>query len=221
MLSTSRLLTGVPVADLEVLARASRRHRYRRQQIIFHQDDPGDSLHLIVEGRVKIALDADSGQEAVIAILGPGEFFGELSMIDGQPRSATVETLEPVETVSVARADFVRFLRSNEATAERLIVNLARMIRRADSTMADLVFLDMEGRLLKRLLELADEYGQEVDGGIEIELPVTQEDLARMVGATRASVNRVLGHWEERGAIERRGRRIVIHDAERLRRRIN
>ena len=133
----------------------------------------------------------------------------------------TVETLEAEQTMSLSRADFMAFIRANPQAAERMLVALASMVRRADESMADLVFLDLEGRLVKKLLELADAHGRDVDGATEIELPMTQEDLAAMIGATRASVNKLLGWYEDRGAIQRRGRRIAIFDPDRLRRRIN
>lgn len=220
VLARSPLLASLQPEALGQLASTARRRSYRRGEVIFHQGDPGDSLHFLMDGRVKVVLDAETGEEAVIAILGPGDCFGELALIDGEPRSATVETLEPVQTLSLSRPDFMTFLRANPQAAEQMLVALASMVRKADESMADLVFLDLEGRLVKKLLELADAHGRDVDGGIEIELPMTQEDLAAMIGATRASVNKLLGMYEDRGAIQRRGRRIAIFDPDRLRRRI-
>jgi CRP/FNR family cyclic AMP-dependent transcriptional regulator len=220
ILERSRLLRSLPDEALARLATVARRRVYRRGEVVFHQGDPGDTLHVIQSGRVKVALAADSGDSAVIAILGPEDCFGELSLLDGEPRSATVEALEPVETVSLGRDQFLSCLRANPPTMEHLLTVLAGMVRRADEGVADLVFLDMEGRLVKKLLELAATHGRPSDGAVEIELPMTQEDLAAMIGATRASVNKLLGWYEERGAIQRRGRRIAIHDPERLRRRI-
>ena len=220
MLAGSYLLRNLPEESISRLANAARRRTYRRGEVVFHQGDPGDALHFLVEGRVKVVLDAESGDEAVIAILGPGDCFGELSLIDGEPRSATVEALEPVRTVSLARSDFIAFLHQSPAALDRLLASLAGMVRRANEGVADLVFLDLEGRLVKKLLELADAHGKQVDGAVEIEVPMTQEDLAAMIGATRASVNKLLGWYEDRGAIQRRGRRIAIFDADRLRRRI-
>lgn len=217
----SPLLANLPPDALSRLAGSARRRCYRRGEVIFHQGDPGDSLHFLTDGRVKVVLDAETGEEAVIAILSPGDCFGELALIDGEPRSATVMTLEAVQTVSLSRADFMTFIRDNPPAAERMMVTLASMVRKADESMADLVFLDLEGRLVKKLLELADAHGRDVDGAIEIELPMTQEDLAAMIGATRASVNKLLGWYEDQGAIQRRGRRIAIFDQDRLRRRIN
>ncbi len=219
-LARSPLLRGLAEEDLTRLAVRARRRTYRRGEVIFHQGDPGEAVHLIQGGRVKIALRAESGEEAVIAILGPSDCVGELALLDGEPRSATVEALEPVETVSLARDDFLQFLQANPPAMERLLRALAATVRGANGELADLVFLDLHGRLVKKLLDLAADHGRPVDGAIEIELPMTQEDLAAMIGATRASVNKVLGWYEEQGAIERRGRRIAILDPERLRRRI-
>src|SRR5690349_15795469 len=219
VLARSPLLANLPQESLVHLASTARRRSYRRGEVIFHQGDPGDSLHFLTDGRVKVVLDAETGEEAVIAILGPGDSFGELALIDGEPRSATVETLEAVQTVSLSRNDFMAVILANPPAAEQMLIALATMVRRADESMADLVFLDLEGRLVKKLLELADAHGRDVDGAIEIELPMTQEDLAAMIGATRASVNKLLGWYEEQGAIQRRGRRIAIFDQARLRRR--
>lgn len=220
MLARSPLLANLPSEDLARLAAVARRRTYRRGEVIFHQGDPGDTLHLLQSGRVKVVLADESGGEALIAILSPHDCFGELALIDGEPRSATIEALEPVETVIVRRGDFMDTIRAHPPTMERLLRTLAATVRRADDDLADLVFLDLEGRLVKKLLELADEHGRPVGGATEIELPMTQEELAAMVGATRASVNKLLGWYEDRGAIRRRGRRIAIFDAARLRRRV-
>jgi CRP/FNR family cyclic AMP-dependent transcriptional regulator len=130
--------------------------------------------------------------------------------------------MEPVETMVLGRQDFLAFFRSNPETAERLVVNLARIIRNVNEDVADLAFLDLPGRLAKKLLELAEDYGQPMEGGqgVEIGVPLTQEELAGMIGATRPSVNKVLGWYEDQGAIQRRGRKIAILEAEVLRRRV-
>jgi CRP-like cAMP-binding protein len=219
-LARSSLLSHLPAEGLARLAATAGRRSYRRGEVVFHQGDPGDTVHLIQTGRVKVVLDAESGDEAVVAILSPGDCFGELALIDGEPRSATIEALESLETICITRRDFMDFLRTHPQAMERLLMVLAGMIRQLDEDLADLIFLDLEGRLVKKLLELAEEHGREVDGAIEIELPMTQEDLAAMIGATRASVNKLLGAYEQRGAIRRQGRRIAICDRERLRRRI-
>jgi CRP/FNR family transcriptional regulator/CRP/FNR family cyclic AMP-dependent transcriptional regulator len=216
------LLQDVSAEALTQLTRSLRRRTYSRGEVIFHQGDPGDTLHLVRGGRVKVVLPAESGDEAVLAILGPGDCFGELALLDGGPRSASVVAMEPVETLVLGRQDFLAFFRSNIEAAERLVVTLARIIRRANEEVADLAFLDLPGRLAKKLLELAETHGHPLEGGkgAEITVPLTQEELAGMIGATRPSVNKVLGLYEDQGAIQRRGRRIAILKPEVLRRRV-
>ena len=219
-LAKSDLLKGLPEDVIDRLAPVAARRTYRRAEVIFHQGDPGNTLHVLESGRVKVLVTAESGEQAVLAILGPGDCFGELSLIDGEPRSATIEAMEPVQTVALLRSDFLRLVLAHPRTVEHLLSTLTGRIRRTSEGVADLAFLDIEGRLAKKLLELAGEHGRPTEGGTEIELPITQGDLTAMIGGTRTSVNRALTWYEENGAIERRGRRIVIRDSDRLRRRI-
>jgi CRP/FNR family cyclic AMP-dependent transcriptional regulator len=219
-LANSLLFRDLPADSLARLASLGRRRRYRRGEVLYHQEDPGDSLHVVESGHVKIVGAGESGTESVLTVLGPGDSFGELALIDGGPRSARVEALEAVRTISVSRSAFFQFLRDNPRAIEPLLVALAKTIRRLTETVTDLTALDLEGRLAKRLLQLADEYGEATDGGVEIMLPLTQEELAAMVGATRASVNKVLGWYEDAHAIQRRNRHIVVLDPHRLRARI-
>jgi CRP/FNR family transcriptional regulator, cyclic AMP receptor protein len=216
------LLKDVSIESLTGLTRSLRRRSFHRGEVVFHQGDPGDTLHIVRNGRVKVVLPAETGDEVVLAVLGPGDCFGELALLDGGPRSASVVAMESVETWVLGRQDFLLFFRSNIEAAERLVINLARTIRRTNEDVADLAFLDLPGRLAKKLLELADSYGQQQDGGkvIEITVPLTQEELAGMIGATRPSVNKVLGLYEDQGAIQRRGRRIAILRPDVLRRRV-
>jgi CRP/FNR family cyclic AMP-dependent transcriptional regulator len=217
------LLQDVSEEALAQLTRALRRRSYHRGEVIFHQGDPGDTLHLVRSGRVKVVLPAETGDEVLLAILRPGECFGELALLDGEPRSASVVAMEAVETLVLGRQEFLTFCRSNPETTERLLANLARIIRKVNEDVADLAFLDLPGRLAKKLLELAESDGQPMEGGkgIEITVPLTQEELAGMIGATRPSVNKVLGWYEDQGAIRRIGRRIAILRPEALRRRVN
>jgi CRP/FNR family transcriptional regulator, cyclic AMP receptor protein len=219
-LATATLLRNLPPPVLDGLAAVARRRNYRRGEVICHHGDPGDALHVIESGRVKVTVYSDAGGELVLNVLGPGDCFGELALIDGEPRSATVETLEPVETVTLRRADFMRLMHENEAALEPLLATLARAIRRLSDAVADVSFLSLDARLAKKLLALAEEHGQEVEGLVEIQLPISQAELASMVGVTRTSVNKVLGQFEDQGLITRRGRRIVIRDTDRLGRKV-
>lgn len=219
-LAQSALLRDLPPSGLDRLASVARRRTFRRGEVIVHEGDPGDSLYVLESGRVKVVSYADSGRETIFDVLGPGECFGELSLIDNEPRSATVVALEPIQAATLQRADFLDVVRANPECLDHLLTTLTSKIRQLSETVTDLAFLDVEGRLAKKLLELADEHGRSVSGATEIELPVTQEELAAMIGTTRTTVNELLGRYESRGAIERRGRRIAILDQEILRRRI-
>ena len=216
-LARSLLLAGLPPAEQERLAARMRRQAYRRGEVVVRQGDPGLSLHVVLEGRLKVLVGAQSGDEMLLAILGPGDTFGEVALLDGGPRSATVVALEPSRTASLSREDFVDLIRQSAAVRDGVLVALAGIIRRATDELADFVGLGLSGRLAKRLLALAQAHGQPVGGTIELTLPLTQAELADMVGATRASVNQLLGSFEDRGAISRRGHRLVILRPELLR----
>jgi CRP/FNR family cyclic AMP-dependent transcriptional regulator len=214
----SVLLAGLPPAEQERLAARMRRQAYRRGEVVVRQGDPGLSLHVLLEGRLKVVVAAQSGDELLLALLGPGDVFGEVALLDGGPRSATVVALEPSRTASLTREDFLDLLSQRAAVRDGVLVALAGMIRRETDELADFVGLGVTGRLAKRLLALAQAHGQQVGGTIELVLPLTQEELADMVGSTRASINQILGSFEDRGAISRRGHRLVILRPELLRR---
>jgi CRP/FNR family transcriptional regulator, cyclic AMP receptor protein len=209
-LAQSVVLRGLPRTELERLAAVMRRRTYRRAEVIFHQGDPGESLHVVCQGKLKVVITGDNGEEAVLAILGPSDVFGEMAILDGGPRSATVTALEQVETAVLNRSDFIQLLRSAPAMVDGLLASLARTIRRADEDIEGLMFLDLHGRLARKLLELAKTHGVNADGRVLIRVQLTQEELAGMIGASRASVNKILGYFEDRGAIERQGRQILV-----------
>jgi CRP/FNR family transcriptional regulator/CRP/FNR family cyclic AMP-dependent transcriptional regulator len=214
MLQKSIVLGLLPRAELEALLPTLRRRAYRRGETLYHQGDPGNVVHVIVEGRVKVVIPSETGEEAVLTVLGPGDVHGEMALLDGEPRSATVVALERVVTAIISRESFLDLLQRNPSAVEGILAGLARTIRRLSSEVGDLMFLDLQGRLAKKLLELADIHGHDGEDGIEIQATLTQEDLAGMIGATRPRVNQLLGSFEDRGAISRRNRRIVIrrHD---------
>jgi CRP/FNR family cyclic AMP-dependent transcriptional regulator len=216
-LSRSFVLRGLPREELEGLASTMHRRTYRRGEAVFHQGDPGQALHVVYRGRLKIVLPGQHGEEAVLTIVGPGDLFGDLALLDGAPRSASVVALEPVETAVLSRADFVGLLRRSPTVVDGLLATLAQTIRRLSEEVADLTFLDLHARLAKKLLELAEAHGRPVDGALEIQVPLTQEELASMIGATRPRVNKLLGLYEDRGAIARRGRHVLILKPELLR----
>jgi CRP/FNR family transcriptional regulator/CRP/FNR family cyclic AMP-dependent transcriptional regulator len=217
VLQRAALLRGLPAEELEPLLALTRRRRYRRGDVLFHQGDPGHGLHFVIAGHLKVVQLRETGEELILSILGPGDIAGEMALLDGAPRSATVVALEEVETATLGRADFLDLLRRSPETVRGLLAVLAQTIRRLDAEVGDLRFTDLQGRLAKRLLELAGAHGRPTGKATEIRVALTQEELAGLIGATRQRVNKLLGIYEEQGAIARQRRRIVILRPELLR----
>lgn len=184
--------------------------RFSTNQVIFHLGDPGGLLYIITSGKVKISHSTLDGQEALLAILGSGDFFGELALLDDSPRSATAEAIEPTVTLTLHREAFLRFLNNNPGFASHVLHILAKRIRNLNDQISDVFFLDLNGRLARTLLNLAEQHGRMVDNGILIELSLTQTDLAEMTGATRVSINKTLGRFRRAKWVKSEGRRFTI-----------
>jgi CRP-like cAMP-binding protein len=199
-----------------IVGRLRQRH-FRRNEVIFHQGDPGDALHVIVEGAVKIVLPSSEGEEAIIATLREGDFFGELALLDGQPRSATAAAVEPSETWSLPRDAFLALLDGRPALRDALLRALSADLRRLTVHVEELHFLDLAGRLAHRLVRLAErvEPTSQTDT-IELDWPYTQSDLAGMIGGTRQSVNRLLADLVDEGLVRITHDRLEILDLARL-----
>src|SRR5436190_23765556 len=174
LLQKSVVLGALPPAELERLLPALKRRSFRRGETLYHQGDPGHVLHVVLEGRVKVGIPSGSGEEAVLTVLGPGDVHGEMALLDGEPRSATVVALEPVVTAIISRESFLALLRRSPSAVEGVLAGLARTIRRLSSEVGDLMFLDLQGRLAKKLLELAEIHGHAAEDGIEIQATLTQ-----------------------------------------------
>jgi CRP/FNR family transcriptional regulator, cyclic AMP receptor protein len=204
---------------LQSLAARLRRRRFRRNEVIFHQGDPGDSLHIVASGAVKIVLPSAEGEEAIIATLRPGDFFGELALLDGGPRSATATAVEASETMVLPRAVLMDLLATVPGLGDRLLVGLAKELRRLTSQVEELHFLDLAGRLAKRLTRLAREAVPEAEGEVRLDWQYTQSDLAAMIGGTRQSVIRLLSGFVDDDLLRIEPDHIVITYIEALERR--
>lgn len=202
----------LPEDHAEELGKSLVPRRFTLGQVIFHLGDPGGLLYLIVRGKVKISHTTPEGHEVVLAILGPGDFFGELALLDDAPRSATALALETTETWTLHREEFMRYLTDNPEFALHVLKTLARHIRRLNTQLADIFFLDLPGRLARTLLGLAEQYGRHTTDGTVIELALTQTDLAEMTGATRVSINKALGRFRREGWIRVNGRQVTLLD---------
>jgi CRP-like cAMP-binding protein len=226
MSASAELLQRVPLlaaltnADREALAGAVARRRYRRGDIIFHKDEPGHALFMVERGAVRIYVPSAQGNDLILAVLGAGDFFGDISLLDGGPRSASAAATADTTLLALERADFIAMITSRPTAAMAVLEAVSRRLRETDEMASDLAFLDVGGRLAKKLLELSTTHGvQRPGGGTLIDLPVTQEELANMIGVTRESVNRNLSDFRRMGLVQSQGRKLIVRDPERLRRR--
>ena len=203
------LLADLSPAEQEALQAAARRRRFARREVVFHQGDPADALHLIAKGRFGVRATTPLGDSAMFAVLGPGEFFGELGLLRSEPiRTATVVALEQAETRALHRADLARLEREHPAIVDVLLGASAAQVVRLSRCLVEALYVPADRRLLRRLGELAAVYRR---GPEAPTIPLTQEDLAELAGTSRATVNRVLREQQRRGVLAlRRGRTVVL-----------
>ncbi len=212
LLGSTDLFKNLDPPVLNQLARSVTFRNYRRGHLIFAQGEPGDSLFVISEGLVKVFVTSEEGEDMVLVTLRPPETFGELALIDGGLRSASAEAIEPTTTLTLSRGPLIELLQGHPNLAQALLSSLGGLVRRLTEQAADLVFLDLHGRVAKLLLSLAEERGRHEGKEVLLDLQLTQGDLAAMVGGSRQSVNHILHAFQRRGYLEIEGRRIALKD---------
>jgi len=190
--------------------------RLERGDILFHEGDQGDRLYVIREGKIKLGRTSSDGRENLLAILGPGEMFGELSLFDPGPRTATATAVAETQLIGLGHDNLQAFLSDRPEVAATLLAALARRLRRTNETLADLVFTDVPGRVAKALLDLSSRFGRPAEEGILVAHDLTQEELAQLVGASRETVNKALADFATRGWIKLEARAVILIDFERL-----
>src|SRR5690606_25435344 len=193
--------------------------RLGRGEILFREGDDGDSIYVVIEGKIKLGRTAADGRENLLALLGPGQMFGELSLFDPGPRAATASAVTDTTLLGLAHADLLPWLTGRPEVARALLLQLAQRLRRSNDTLADLVFADVPGRVAKQLLDLSDRFGVPSDEGVRVVHDLTQEELAQLVGASRETVNKALADFAARDWLRLEQRSVVMLDVERLRRR--
>jgi CRP-like cAMP-binding protein len=202
---------------LEACAAQLRVRRFRRGETIFHQGDPGDSLFVIESGSVKIVLPSPEGEEsAIIATLGRSDFFGELALLDGAYRSATAVAIEPTTTLVLRREPFEKLVDTDAALRRALLAGIAGELRRLTGHVEELHFLDLPGRLARRLVRMAEEQQPGTTHEVTLAWPFTQSELAAMIGGTRQTVNRLLADLVGQDLLRFEGDNLVIPDLDNL-----
>lgn len=219
ILGSSGLFDGLTEKQLAAVAEEAHTKRFTKGELLFREGDEADSFLIITEGSVKVFVTSDRGHEMVLATIRPPESLGEVSLLDGGPRSASASALEPVTALVFARSTLLGLVEREHSVAEAILRSAGGLLRRLTGRAADLVFLDLEGRVAKVLVDMAAARGEPRDDGVALDLGLTQADLAAMVGGSRQSVNQILHQLEDLGYVQVHGREVVIVNGDALRRR--
>jgi CRP/FNR family cyclic AMP-dependent transcriptional regulator len=190
--------------------------RLARGDRLFDEGDAGDRLYVILDGKIKLTRAAADGRENLLSVLGPGEMFGELSLFDPRPRTASAVAVTDARLAALAHDSLRAWLTGRPDVAMHLLRALAQRLRRTNDVMADLVFTDVPGRVAKALLDLADRFGEQQPEGLQVNHDLTQEELAQLVGASRETVNKALADFAARGWLQLSAKSVLILDADRL-----
>lgn len=227
-MATSRLQTGdrrallarVPIfsqlepSEIDSLLGIATTKRLKPRDVLFRKGAEGSQLYVVVQGRLKCSTAGEEGKELVLRIMDPGEVLGDIALLDGNPRSATVTALDAAELLVIQRRDLLPFLRTHPDVAIKLLEAAAERVRRLSTLLEDTQFLNLPSRLARKLLALSDAYGVEADGGTQIELRLSQQDLGEMVGTTRESINKQLRTWTDEGVLTHENRVLTIRNEE-------
>ena len=219
VLARAGLFQGVAPEAREALASALQYGDYTRGEAVFTEGEQGDTLFVVLTGKVKVGRRAADGRENMLSVMGPSDMFGELSLFDPGPRTATATVLTDARLASLAHAALRPWINDRPEIAEQLLRVLARRLRRTNDALADLIFTDVPGRVAKALLELAERFGTQEGEGVRVHHDLTQEELAQLVGASRETVNKALADFASRGWMRVDSRAVTILDADRLARR--
>lgn len=210
------LLRTVPVfsdlsdGDIEALARLCTRRHYPKDTVVFFENEEGDFFFMIIEGRIKVTILGDDGREVILSVLGTGDFFGEMALLDNEPRSASAIAAEETELLCLHRTDFQSVLADNRALLTSFIKVLTARLRKANQQISTLALLDVYGRVARVILEMAKEEGRRLKDGRIAFRRATHQEIANRIGTTRETVTRMLKEIERQGLIEIDGREIVL-----------
>jgi CRP-like cAMP-binding protein len=210
------LFAGLAPERLAALSQVATTRRLAPREELFHKGDPASQVYVVASGRLKVATTSAEGDEVLFAIMDEGEVVGDLPMLTGGRRTASVVALEDCELLAIARRDFLRYLREHPEAAIELMVVLAERLVRISEFAEDVLFLSLPARLAKKLLHLGERYGAEIPEGTRIGLKLSQGELADLVGTSRESVNKQMQAWRKEGVVSMEQGEITLLDAQRL-----
>jgi CRP/FNR family transcriptional regulator, cyclic AMP receptor protein len=218
-LARAGILQGVDPSAVQDLKAALEPVSFPRAHVIFAEGELGDRLYIVLSGKVKIGRRSPDGRENLLAVFGPSDMFGELSIFDPGPRTSTATTVTEVRAVTMDRTALREWIAKRPEIAEQLLRVIARRLRRTNNMLADLIFTDVPGRVAKALLQLAHDFGTQEGGMLRVTHDLTQEEIAQLVGASRETVNKALADFAHRGWLRLEGKSVLILEPERLVRR--
>ncbi|MBW1840600.1 MAG: Crp/Fnr family transcriptional regulator, partial [Deltaproteobacteria bacterium] len=192
LLSRIPLFENLGSEDLEDLLILLREQKIKKGDVLFRQKSEGNALYFIRQGAIKIVLPSRLGDERIVTIFSEGDFFGEMSLLDGMPRSADAVAVQDSRVLILDRSNFLRFLKNNDSAMEKILSTLSIRLRKTDELLEDITFLNIPGRFAKKLLEIGETFGQKDGDTVRVSLKLSQQELADMVGATRESINKEL-----------------------------
>jgi CRP/FNR family cyclic AMP-dependent transcriptional regulator len=219
VLARSGIFQGVDADAAESLAKELEYIEARKGETIFNEGEPGDSLYIVLSGKVKVVRRAADGRQNLIALMGPSDMVGELSLFDPGPRTATASAVTDARMARLRKGALRPWISNRPEIAEQLLRVLARRLRRTNDALADLIFTDVPGRVAKNLLQMAGRFGTRDGGVLRVTHDLTQEELAQLVGASRETVNKALADFASRAWLRLDGKSVIILDPERLARR--
>ena len=212
MLAESELFGDLlPLERQRIVQRCTRKH-FAAKQTVFHQGEPGREMFVVVSGRLKVSVISEHGKELSFFIFHENDIFGELALLDGERRSATVTAIEPCELLVLHHNDFKQLLSQHQLIGLKLLSLLAGRVRATTLLYESSVFIEIPGRLASKLLELGEENGTATDDGVQIDLKLSQYELGTLINASRESVNKQLKTWEKQGIIKMRRGKIILSD---------
>jgi CRP-like cAMP-binding protein len=204
------MFASLPLHAIEDLTQRVKVRRTRANAVVVSQDEPGDALFVILSGRVKVVIFGENGREVTLSLLRPGDAFGEISLFDGEPRSANCIAIEPTSMLVLSRDDLLAHISQFPQTALNLLGEMANRLRRADDSIAQLALCDVHERLIRRLISLAREDGSQTPEGLLLRRRPTQQELANMIGSCRETISRAFNQLAREGLIVPRGRQLVV-----------
>ena len=219
VLAQSGLFQGLSEEAVDPVASRLEMITLPRGRVVFNEGEPGDSLYIVVSGKIKLSRRSPDGRENVLAVMGPSDQFGELSVFDPGPRTATATAVTDVKLARMPQSVLRPWIEAHPEIGEQLLRVLARRLRRTNDSVADLIFTDVPGRVAKALLQLAQRFGSQEAGLLRVTHDLTQEEIAQLVGASRETVNKALADFAARGWLRLEGKSVLILEPERLARR--